>query len=81
MWRAMNMSGSYLSDLLKIETGRSAKDHISSHLIEKAKTTLLNSNSSISEIAFNLGFDYPQHFSQLFKKKVGMNPTKYRKSN
>lgn len=78
---AMNMSGSYLSDLLKIETGRSAKDHISSHLIEKAKTTLLNSNSSISEIAFNLGFDYPQHFSQLFKKKVGMNPTKYRKSN
>lgn len=78
---AMHMSGSYLSDLLKIETGRSAKDHISSHLIEKAKTTLLNSNSSISEIAFNLGFDYPQHFSQLFKKKVGMNPTKYRKSN
>jgi YesN/AraC family two-component response regulator len=78
---AMHMSGSYLSDLLKIETGRSATDHISSHLIEKAKTTLLNSNSSISEIAFNLGFVYPQHFSQLFKKKVGMNPTKYRKSN
>lgn len=78
---AMHMSGSYLSDLLKIETGRSATDHISTHLIEKAKTTLLNSNSSISEIAFNLGFVYPQHFSQLFKKKVGMNPTKYRKSN
>ena len=54
---------------------------IKANLIEKAKTTLLNSNSSISEIAFNLGFDYPQHFSQLFKKKVGMNPTKYRKSN
>lgn len=78
---AMHMSGSYLSDLLKIETGRSAKDHITSHVIEKAKTTLLNSNSSISEIAFNLGFDYPQHFSQVFKKKVGMNPTEYRKSN
>ena len=78
---AMNMSGSYLSDLLKIETGRSAKDHISSYLIEQAKTKLLNSNSSISEIAFNLGFDYPQHFSQLFKGKVGMNPTEYRKSN
>jgi AraC-like DNA-binding protein len=77
----MHMSGSYLSDLLKIETGRGAKDHISSYLIEKAKNTLLNSNSPISEIAFDLGFDYPQHFSKLFKSKVGMNPTEYRKLN
>ena len=49
--------------------------------IEKAKNTLLNSNSPISEIAFDLGFDYPQHFSKLFKSKVGMNPTEYRKLN
>ena len=78
---AMNMSGSYLSDLLKIETGSSAKDHIHSYLIEKAKTTLLNSNSSISEIAFGLGFEYPQHFSKLFKGKVGLSPTEYRNLN
>ncbi len=78
---AMNMSGSYLSDLLKLETGSSAKDHIHSYLIEKAKTNLLNSNSSISEIAFGLGFEYPQHFSKLFKGKVGFSPSEYRNLN
>jgi len=78
---ALNMSGSYLSDLLKLETGSSAKDHIHSFLIEKAKTTLLNSSSSISEIAFGLGFEYPQHFSKLFKNKVGLSPTEYRNLN
>lgn len=78
---AMNMSGSYLSDLLKIETGRSAKDHIHSYLIEKAKSTLLNSTYSISEIAFSLGFEYSQHFSKLFKSKVGLSPSKYRSLN
>jgi AraC-like DNA-binding protein len=78
---AMNMSGPYLSDLLKIETGNSAKDHINSYLIEKAKTALLNSTSSVSEIAFSLGFDYPQHFSKSFKGKVGLSPTEYRNLN
>jgi AraC-like DNA-binding protein len=78
---AMNMSGPYLSDLLKIETGSSAKDHIHSFLIEKAKTTLLNSSFSISEIAFSLGFEYPQHFSKLFKGKVGVSPSEYRNMN
>jgi len=78
---AMNMSGSYLSDLLKIETGSSAKQHIHSFIIEKAKTTLLNSNSSISEIAFSMGFEYPQHFSKLFKGKVGLSPSEYRNLN
>ena len=77
----MNMSGPYLSDLLKIETGSSAKDHIHSYLIEKAKTALLNSTSSVSEIAFSLGFDYPQHFSKLFKTKTGISPSKYRGMN
>jgi AraC-like DNA-binding protein len=78
---AMNMSGSYLSDLLKIETGSSAKAHIHSYLIEKAKTKLLNSTFSISEIAFSLGFEYPQHFSKLFKGKVGFSPSEYRNLN
>jgi len=75
---ALNLSGSYLSDLLKIETNRSAKDHIHSFIIEKAKTILLNSSSSISEVAFGLGFNYPQHFSKLFKNKTGKSPSEYR---
>ncbi|MFK8054762.1 MAG: helix-turn-helix domain-containing protein [Saprospiraceae bacterium] len=78
---ALNMSGSYLSDLLKIETGRSAKDHIHSYIIEQAKTELLGSKQPISRIAFNLGFEYPQHFSKLFKSKSGFSPSEYRNSN
>ncbi|MFT5779563.1 MAG: AraC-like DNA-binding protein [Crocinitomicaceae bacterium] len=78
---ALNMSGPYLSDLLKLETGRSAKDHIYSYLIEKAKTALLSSSQSVSQIAFKLGFEYPQHFSKLFKVKTGLNPTEFRSLN
>lgn len=79
--QALSISGSYLSDLLRIETGRSAKDHIHGYLIEKAKTQLLNSSHSINEVAFGLGFKYPQHFSKLFKSKTGINPTEYRSLN
>jgi AraC-like DNA-binding protein len=79
--KALNISGSYLSDLLRIETGKSAKEHIHANLIDKAKTQLLNSNFSINEIAFSLGFNYPQHFSKLFKSKTGFNPSEYRNLN
>lgn len=79
--QALNMSGSYLSDLLKLETGRSAKDHIHSYIIEKAKTLLLNPNSSVSEVAYGLGFEYTQHFSKLFKSKTGISPSVYRNMN
>jgi AraC-like DNA-binding protein len=79
--QALNMSGSYLSDLLKLETGRSAKDHIHSYIIEKAKTLLLNSNSPISEVSYDLGFEYSQHFSKLFKLKTGISPSEYRNLN
>ena len=75
------MSGSYLSDLLKLETGRSAKDHIHGFIIEKAKNLLLNSTSSISEVAYDLGFEYSQHFSKLFKSKAGISPSEYRNLN
>ncbi|MEM7551471.1 MAG: helix-turn-helix transcriptional regulator [Bacteroidota bacterium] len=78
---AMNMSGPYLSDLLRTETGRSAKDHIHRYLIEQAKTILLNSTDSVSQVAFSLGFDYPQNFSKLFKSKTGMSPSEYRDLN
>ncbi len=78
---ALNMSGSYLSDLLKLETGRSAKDHIHGFIIDKAKTLLLNSNSTIGEVAYDLGFKYAQHFSKLFKSKTGISPSSYRNLN
>jgi len=78
---SLNMSGAYLSDLLKVETGKSALDHIHNHLIEKAKNALLGSEARISEVAFELGFNYPQHFSKLFKSKTGISPSDYRNLN
>jgi len=77
----LNISGAYLSDLLKAETGKSAKDHIYRFFIERAKTKLLNSNESISEIAYSFGFEYPQNFTKLFKQKTGMSPKEYRNLN
>lgn len=75
------MSSHYLSDLLKKETGRSAQDHIHYFLIEKAKTKLLGTEDSISQVAYSLGFDYPNHFSKLFKAKAGMSPGEFRSQN
>lgn len=77
--RAMNMSGRYLSDLLKAETGKTVLEHIHLAVIERAKTILLNSNYTVSEIAYALGFKYPQYFNKLFKDKTGMTPGQYRK--
>lgn len=78
---ALNMSGSYLSDLLRLETGKSAKAHIHAYVIERAKTILLNTNDPINEVAYDLGFEYPQHFSKLFKSKTGISPSAYRNIN
>lgn len=77
----LNFTSSYLSDLLKKETGKTAQEHIHLFVIEKAKNNLLNSNKSISEIGYALGFEYPQHFSNLFKLKTGMSPGQYRQLN
>jgi AraC-like DNA-binding protein len=74
----LNLSPNYLGDLLKQETGKSAIEHIHYHLIEKAKSLLLNSAESISEIAYDLGFERPQSFSKLFKKKTGVTPKEFR---
>lgn len=77
----VNLSSGYLSDLLRNETGKSAKEHINLFLVNKAKTILLNSRSTVSEIAYDLGFEYPQHFSKMFKSKTGMSPGAYRNLN
>lgn len=77
----LNFSSNYLSDLLKKETGKTAQEHIHLFIIEQAKNKLLNSKSSISEIGYALGFEYPQHFSNLFKLKTGISPSEYRSLN
>ncbi|MCO6146560.1 AraC family transcriptional regulator [Flavobacterium sp. NRK1] len=77
----LNMSGHYLSDMLKKETGKSLKKYINDFLINNAKTMLLGSADSVSQIAYSLGFEYPQHFSKLFKQKTGMSPVEYRSLN
>ncbi len=77
----LHFSANYLSDLVKKESGKSVQEHIHYHLIEKAKTELLNSEHSVSEIANHLGFEYPQYFSKIFKSKTGLSPVKYRDMN
>jgi len=79
--KKMNLSPKYLSDLLKRATGKTTQEHIHYFLIEKAKTNLLNSSATISEIGYSLGFEYPQHFSNLFKQKTGYSPSEFRKLN
>ncbi|MDQ8750518.1 helix-turn-helix domain-containing protein [Elizabethkingia miricola] len=77
----VHLSANYLSDLLKRETGMNAQDHIHYYLIEEAKNMLLNSDQSVGELSFALGFEYPQYFSRLFKAKTGMTPLEYRSMN
>ena len=77
----LHLSASYLTDLLKKETGKTTKEHLQIKIIEKAKINLLNSNNTISEIAYSLGFEYPQYFNRLFKEKVGMTALEYRQLN
>lgn len=77
----IHLSASYLSDLLKKETGMNAQHHIHYFLIEEAKNILLNTNNSVSEVAYTLGFEYPQYFSKLFKQKTGKTPLEYKNLN
>lgn len=76
--KAMGYSPDYLSDLLRRETGRNTREHIHHSLIERAKARLLATTDTVSEIAFSLGFEHPQHFSKLFKSKTGLSPGAYR---
>ncbi len=75
----LNMSAKYLSDMLRNLTGRSTQQHIQDQLIEKAKHILTSTNMTVSEIAYELGFEYPQSFSKLFKNKTNLTPIEFRK--
>ena len=74
----VHLSPNYFGDLVKKETGRTAQEYIQNKLLNVAKEEVLGSNRSISEIAYRLGFQYPQHFSRIFKKAVGYTPKEFR---
>lgn len=74
----LNLSPSYLSDMLRSLTGQNAQQHIHSRLIEKAKEILSTTTLSVSEVAYALGFEYAQSFSKLFKNKTNLSPLEFR---
>jgi len=76
----LNVSPNYLSVLLKVLTGQSTQQHIHDKLIEKAKEKLSTTDLSVSEIAYELGFEHPQSFSKLFKTKTNLSPLEFRQS-
>ena len=77
---ALNVSPNYLSALLKSLTGKSTQQHIQDKLITRAKEMLSTSKLSVSEVAYALGFDYPQSFSKLFKNKTKISPLEFRQA-
>jgi AraC family transcriptional activator of pobA len=76
----LNVSSHYLSDMLRTLTGQNAQQHIHQKLIEKAKEALATSTLSVAQIAFQLGFEHPQSFNKLFKKKTSQSPLEFRQS-
>ncbi len=76
----LNISASYLSDMLRSFTGQNAQQHIHNKLVEKAKEKLSTSTLSVSEIAYQLGFEHPQSFSRLFKTKTNLSPLEFRQT-
>lgn len=76
----LNLSSSYFGDLIKKETGKTAQEYIQAKVIDVAKERIFDQSKSVSEIAYDLGFKYPQHFTRLFKQRVGSTPNEYRSS-
>lgn len=77
----MYLSANYFGDLIKKETGKSAQEYIQLKLMDIAKEKIFDTSKSISEVAYELGFKYPQHFTRLFKQRVGYTPNEYRTLN
>jgi AraC-like DNA-binding protein len=77
----LNLSPGYFGDLIKKETGKTAQEYIQSKVIDVAKEKIFDQSKSVSQIAYELGFKYPQHFTRLFKQWVGQSPNEYRMLN
>jgi AraC-like DNA-binding protein len=76
----LHLSANYFGDLIKKETGKTAQEYIHAKLIDAAKEKIFNPSKSVSEVAYELGFKYPQHFTRFFKQQVGYTPNEYRSS-
>ena len=72
------LSSNYFGDMVKKETGKTPQEHIQDKVIEMAKEHIVETNETVSQIAYTLGFQYPQHLCRLFKKRVGCTPNEYR---
>jgi AraC-like DNA-binding protein len=77
----LNLSSNYFGDLVKKETGKTAQEYIQIKLIDVAKEKISDPDKSVSQVAYELGFKYPQHFTRLFKQRVGQSPNEYRSLN
>ncbi|MDB5126604.1 AraC family transcriptional regulator [Mucilaginibacter sp.] len=77
----LNLSANYFGDLIKKETGKSAQEYIQLKTMDVAKEKIFDTSKSVSEIAYELGFKYPQHFTRSFKQHVGYTPNEYRMLN
>nr|WP_310587641.1 AraC family transcriptional regulator [Fibrella rubiginis] len=75
----LNLSANYFGDLIKKETRHTAQEYIQSKVIEAAKEQIFDQSKSVSQIAYKLSFEYPQHFMRLFKQRVGQSPNDYRR--
>ncbi|MES2797464.1 MAG: helix-turn-helix transcriptional regulator [Bacteroidota bacterium] len=78
---SLHLSANYFGDLIKKETGQSAKDYILNKTLNIAKDKIFEENKTVNEIAYELGFKYPQHFTRLFKQKIGVSPMEFRGLN
>jgi len=78
---ALNLSPNYFGDLIKKETGKSAQEYVQAKIIDIAKERIYDIDKSISQVAYELGFKYPQHFTRLFKQRTGVSPNEYRALN
>lgn len=76
----LHLSPNYFGDLVKRVSGSTAQEYIQTCLMDEAKERMVSGNQSVGEVAYSLGFRYPQHFARLFKRKVGMSPLEYRHS-
>lgn len=74
----LNLSTNYFGDLIKKETGKSAQEYIQMKIIETAKEKIFDPGKTVNQIAYELGFKYPQHFTRFFKQRVGQSPNEYR---
>ena len=75
------LSSNYFGDMFKKETGKTPQEYIQEKVIELAKERMSDRRETVSRVAYSLGFQYPQHFCRLFKKRVGCTPNEYRTQN